>query len=593
MPVCIMDVAEEMKWDKKESGMVMSAFFWGYMTTQILGGYLSDRVGGERVLLAASVLWSTVTFCTPLIIHLSTYTPFPILLIVVFRVLLGISQGVHFPSATSLVSRKVHNDERSLTVSLIATGANCGTLLSGSMGSFLTERFGWQKPFYVIGCCGLLWAIVMYRCLICKQHSDSPLLRTKATDLNSNINASTPVPWLKLFSRSSFWALLVANYCYNNGFYILLSWLPTFFHENFPDAKKQAATQVVLTPSCKTITMLFGKISSVWCFTLGICGALAVLVHSHANSPGLDRPQDAETLLAANEGLRSKMTKLQEEMDVVKMRQQSMEDLMMKCLSKLGSGVEHSGLKPHHRDQRERHTDPPQGLKSPPNPPQPGAYPSQRLQSPRSDDRGPLEVVVNGLSQQVVQLSANIQALKTFERDIQASKGSTFVHWGSHACRGSSQTVYAGVVGGSHHTHSGAAADFLCLTLEPRFKNVVAGRTYTLLYGGEYETNDSHQDMDPDCAVCHTSHSSTIMVPGTDRCASGWTLQYSGYLMAGYYGHQGASQFVCVDALLESRAGSKDNYNGHLLYYTRTACGSLPCLPYVNNKVVTCAVCSK
>ena len=32
-------------------------------------------------------------------------------------------------------------------------------------------------------------------------------------------------------------ALLVANYCTNNGFYILLSWLPTFFHENFPDAK--------------------------------------------------------------------------------------------------------------------------------------------------------------------------------------------------------------------------------------------------------------------------------------------------------------------------------------------------------------------
>lgn len=239
MPVCIVEVADEMKWDKKESGTVLSAFFWGYMTTQILGGYLSDRVGGERVLLVASVLWSSVTFCTPLIIRLSTYTPFPIYVIVAFRVLLGVSQGVHFPSTTSLVSRKVHTDERSLTISLIATGANCGTLLSGSVGSFLMEQFGWQKPFYVIGCSGLLWAVVMYRCLIRKQHSaaESPLLSAKAMDMNSNINTSTPVPWLRLFSRCSFWALLISNYCSNNGFYILLSWLPTFFHENFPDAK--------------------------------------------------------------------------------------------------------------------------------------------------------------------------------------------------------------------------------------------------------------------------------------------------------------------------------------------------------------------
>lgn len=39
------------------------------------------------------------------------------------------------------------------------------------------------------------------------------------------------------FCLFNFRALLVANYCQNNAFYILLSWMPTFFHENFPDAK--------------------------------------------------------------------------------------------------------------------------------------------------------------------------------------------------------------------------------------------------------------------------------------------------------------------------------------------------------------------
>ena len=38
--------------------------------------------------------------------------------------------------------------------------------------------------------------------------------------------------WL-CFSRS----LLIGHFCENNAFYILLSWLPTFFHENFPSAR--------------------------------------------------------------------------------------------------------------------------------------------------------------------------------------------------------------------------------------------------------------------------------------------------------------------------------------------------------------------
>ena len=35
----------------------------------------------------------------------------------------------------------------------------------------------------------------------------------------------------------SFRSLLVAHFCENNAFYILLSWMPTYFHENFPTAR--------------------------------------------------------------------------------------------------------------------------------------------------------------------------------------------------------------------------------------------------------------------------------------------------------------------------------------------------------------------
>lgn len=43
MPICAVSMAEQFKWSKRESGMVLGSFFWGYCFTQVLGGYVSDR----------------------------------------------------------------------------------------------------------------------------------------------------------------------------------------------------------------------------------------------------------------------------------------------------------------------------------------------------------------------------------------------------------------------------------------------------------------------------------------------------------------------------------------------------------------------
>ena len=64
--------------------------------TQVLGGYVSDRVGGERVMLVAAVLWSSIMLCTPWLIQISTYSSHSLYIVVLFRILLGASQGTMF-----------------------------------------------------------------------------------------------------------------------------------------------------------------------------------------------------------------------------------------------------------------------------------------------------------------------------------------------------------------------------------------------------------------------------------------------------------------------------------------------------------------
>ena len=48
--LAIIAMKDEFGWDKTTQGWVMSSFFIGYLTTQILGGWLADRYGGKPVL---------------------------------------------------------------------------------------------------------------------------------------------------------------------------------------------------------------------------------------------------------------------------------------------------------------------------------------------------------------------------------------------------------------------------------------------------------------------------------------------------------------------------------------------------------------
>ncbi|XP_048078254.2 solute carrier family 17 member 9 isoform X7 [Ursus arctos] len=43
MPVCTVSMSQDFGWNKKEAGIVLSSFFWGYCLTQVVGGHLGDR----------------------------------------------------------------------------------------------------------------------------------------------------------------------------------------------------------------------------------------------------------------------------------------------------------------------------------------------------------------------------------------------------------------------------------------------------------------------------------------------------------------------------------------------------------------------
>lgn len=209
-------------------------------------------------------------------------------------------------------------------------------------------------------------------------------------------------------------------------------------------------------------------------------------------------------------------------------------------------------------------------------------------------DSGLLEPIVTQLTARVNEISSSLQAMKNqMNFGFSVVSTSVYVRWGSSTCPTSAALIYSGSVGGSYFDYPGAAANLLCLPLSGISLLDSRGVSYATLYGAEYRTGDLHDQKDPVCAVCQTSRPSSVMIPAMAACPSDWTLEYNGYLMAGAGGDKAASEYVCVDSKMEERQGSEEMFHANVLYYTHTVCGSLPCPPYSDQKIVTCVVCSK
>lgn len=202
-------------------------------------------------------------------------------------------------------------------------------------------------------------------------------------------------------------------------------------------------------------------------------------------------------------------------------------------------------------------------------------------------------------------LRSELSLLKREVTDRLERKGTTYFRWGKTTCPGNGSTLlYKGFAGGSYYSHTGGAADMLCLPDDPDWEKYDdtlqhGGLIFGAEYNDAYRPNTAPNDHglyndDVPCVACNLEHrSSVIMIPGKSSCYSGWTREYWGYLMAGNSNHAAATNYYCVDSNPEGIPNTKASVDGYVLYYVEGRCGSLPCPPYVNYRELTCVVCTK
>jgi len=216
---------------------------------------------------------------------------------------------------------------------------------------------------------------------------------------------------------------------------------------------------------------------------------------------------------------------------------------------------------------------------------------AQTLEEARNNDGG-------GFPKDEVQLAETEETEELAETE-RSRGGVVYTRWGLQTCPRTSTLVYFGRAAGAHYTHSGSGTNYICMPHNPEYYSSGNPATYpAYVYGAEYETWGSTlanlANHNVPCAVCYARRQAVLMAPAKITCPRRWTREYSGYLMASYYGHASPKTFVCVDKDAQPVRGEAANHDGALFYHARVGhCHGLDCPPYTGHKDLACVVCTR
>ena len=221
----------EFQWSKKFQGDLLSSFFYGYILTQLIGGWCSDRWGGKAVFLVGMTILTSTSLFIPLVARIE-----PSLLLLI-RLVQGLASGLAFPSLYNLFTSWTSPGERATLMSIAYAGIPTATVATFPLSSWLCRSGidgGWPLAFYVPGATGLLWCLA-FHLLVYSRPQDHPRIsaeeRRHLKAPESKETKKLKVPWMAMLASPAVHALWITHLCSAFGYYLIVINISLFIRE--------------------------------------------------------------------------------------------------------------------------------------------------------------------------------------------------------------------------------------------------------------------------------------------------------------------------------------------------------------------------
>jgi len=227
-------IANEFHLTNVELGWVFSAFVIGYAIAQAPAGWLADRLGPRLVITAGVIWWGIFTSALTM---LSAQMGGLIVLLMMFRFLLGIGEAVMYPASNCVIASWIPSSERGIANGFIFAGVGFGAGVTPPLIAYIITVYSWRASFWFSAALGLLAGAIWYALSrnTPKQHPWTTEQEKRYIEAGLPANpakhAGSRLPWRAIVSDKNILAVTFSYFCYGYAAYIFFSWFFIYLND--------------------------------------------------------------------------------------------------------------------------------------------------------------------------------------------------------------------------------------------------------------------------------------------------------------------------------------------------------------------------
>ncbi|CAG2114887.1 unnamed protein product [Medioppia subpectinata] len=244
-------IVGEFAWSPPTQGIVLGAFYYGYIWPQIFGGRLSELYGAKYMIGIAIFTSGVINLFTPFIIRWNYY------LFIGSRVVLGLVQGILFPSFMVLMSKWIPPEEHSTFIPWLDVGCTIGTIVCSAGAGHLIENKvmgGWPSVFYICGVVAIVWCFLWFSVITSSPSSHSWITDTelnhilKRADNRRQHKTRNSIPWKRILTSKRFLSVLISKVLFGITWDFITSKIPAYFQDviHFPISENGSIYSILM-----------------------------------------------------------------------------------------------------------------------------------------------------------------------------------------------------------------------------------------------------------------------------------------------------------------------------------------------------------
>jgi len=223
--IVLSSIKGELQLSDQQMGMVGSVLFLTLALMMPVAGYLGDILSRKWIITGSLMFWSAATMFTGRVAGLPG--------LIAFRSVATVGgESFYAPAACSLLA-SLHKSTRALALSVHQASLYLGVMVSGFLGGWIADHWGWRSAFYVFGGCGIALGLVFVWRLKDAPREGTALGRTpvRVGPLEAlGVLFRTPTA---LLATVGFTAIVFLNNAY-------VVWAPNFLEQKFHLSLAQA-----------------------------------------------------------------------------------------------------------------------------------------------------------------------------------------------------------------------------------------------------------------------------------------------------------------------------------------------------------------